>query len=192
MLPVNICGCWAVILCWENSYLLRLPKYVCLCLPLSHFPSTRCVRKVPGLSVLCELWVEWRSTVASMYDVIFNEHITAIPALWIHCTFFSQAHVNGYLNFTRQAMTTKQRINLKFLVRLGKTPSDALGMLQEVYGDGTMSRSRVFEWHKRFKEGCEDVKTTLGVEGLQRAGLRTIMSTWSRWCVVIIGWLFKW
>ena len=55
-------------------------------------------------------------------------------------------------------MTTGQRINLKFLVRLGKTPLDALGMLQEVYGDETMSRSRVFEWHKRFKEGREDVE----------------------------------
>ena len=55
-------------------------------------------------------------------------------------------------------MTTEQRINLKFLVRLGKTPSDALGMLQEVYGDETMSCSRVFEWHKRFKEGHKDVE----------------------------------
>ena len=71
---------------------------------------------------------------------------------------FSQAGINGYLNFTRQAMTTEQRINLKFLVRLGKTPSDALGMLQEVYGDEEMSRSRVFEWHKQFKEGREDVE----------------------------------
>ena len=55
-------------------------------------------------------------------------------------------------------MTTEQRINLKILVRLGKTPSDALGMLQEVYGDETMSCSHVFEWHKRFKEGLEDVE----------------------------------
>ena len=31
-------------------------------------------------------------------------------------------------------------------------------MLQEVYGDETMSRSHVFEWHKWFKEGREDVK----------------------------------
>ena len=31
-------------------------------------------------------------------------------------------------------------------------------MLQEVYGDETMSRSCVFEWHKRFKEGREDVE----------------------------------
>ena len=55
-------------------------------------------------------------------------------------------------------MTTEQRINLKLLVRLGKTPLDALGMLQEVYGGETMLRSHVFEWHKRFKEGREDVE----------------------------------
>ena len=30
-------------------------------------------------------------------------------------------------------------------------------MLQEVYGDEAMSRSRVFDWHRRFKEGREDL-----------------------------------
>ncbi|XP_061553236.1 protein GVQW3-like [Phycodurus eques] len=58
----------------------------------------------------------------------------------------------------RQAVSTEQRTNLKFLVRLGKSPSEALGLLQQVYGDETMSRSRVFEWCKRFKEGREDVE----------------------------------
>ena len=46
----------------------------------------------------------------------------------------------------------EQRINLKFLVRLAKTPTEALKLLQEVYGDDTMSRTRPFEWHRRFKE----------------------------------------
>ena len=55
-------------------------------------------------------------------------------------------------------MSAEQRTNMKFLVQLGKTPSEALGMLQKVYGDDTMSRSRVFEWCKRFKEGREDVE----------------------------------
>lgn len=55
-------------------------------------------------------------------------------------------------------MNTKQRINLKFLVQLGKTPSQALEILQQVYGANTMSRTRVFEWHKRFKEGREEVE----------------------------------
>ena len=30
-------------------------------------------------------------------------------------------------------------------------------MLQEVYGDDAMSRSHVFQWHRRFHEGREDV-----------------------------------
>lgn len=55
-------------------------------------------------------------------------------------------------------MNTEQRTNLKFLVRLGKTPSQALEMLKQVYGDNAMSRTRVFEWHKRFKEGHEEVE----------------------------------
>ena len=55
-------------------------------------------------------------------------------------------------------MSVEQRINLKFLVRLGKTPTEALKLLQEVYGDDTMSRTRLFEWHRRFKEGREEVE----------------------------------
>ena len=31
-------------------------------------------------------------------------------------------------------------------------------MLRDVYGDSSMSRTRVFEWHKRFAEGREDVE----------------------------------
>jgi len=43
-------------------------------------------------------------------------------------------------------MSVEQRINLKFFVRLGKTPTEVLKLLQEVYGDDTMSRTRIFEW----------------------------------------------
>jgi len=50
-------------------------------------------------------------------------------------------------------MTTEQQTNLKFLVRLGKTPTEALRLLQDVYGDDIMSRAGAFEWHRRFKEG---------------------------------------
>ena len=52
----------------------------------------------------------------------------------------------------------KQRINLKFLVKLGKGPTDCLKLLHEVYGEATMSRARLFEWHKRFTSGREDVE----------------------------------
>ena len=55
-------------------------------------------------------------------------------------------------------MSTEQRINQKLLVRLGNSPTETLKLLQEVYGDDTMSRTRLFEWHRRFKEGREEVE----------------------------------
>ena len=54
-------------------------------------------------------------------------------------------------------MTLEQRTNIKFLVKLGKTATETLSMLNDLYGDETMSRARVFEWHKRFASGRDDV-----------------------------------
>ena len=53
-------------------------------------------------------------------------------------------------------MTIEQRINTKFCVKLGKTATETLKMLRDVYGDSFMSKTRVFEWHKQFVEGRED------------------------------------
>ena len=55
-------------------------------------------------------------------------------------------------------MSLEQRINIKFLVKLGKTAAETLSMLKDVYGDQTMSRTRVYEWHKRFTSGRDDVE----------------------------------
>ena len=53
-------------------------------------------------------------------------------------------------------MRVEQRTNLKLWVWLDRTPSETLTLLQQVYKKDVMSRSGVFEWHKRFKEGRED------------------------------------
>ena len=55
-------------------------------------------------------------------------------------------------------MSVEQRINPKFLVRRGKTPTETLQLLLEVHGDDTMSRPCLFEWHRRFKKGKEEVE----------------------------------
>ena len=55
-------------------------------------------------------------------------------------------------------MSIEQRINIKFCVKLGKTATETMKMLRDVYGDSYMSRTRVFEWRKRFVEGREDVE----------------------------------
>jgi histone-lysine N-methyltransferase SETMAR len=52
----------------------------------------------------------------------------------------------------------KQRVNIKFCVKLGKTPTETCEMLQTVYGDEALSRSRVSEWFKRFNGRREDLQ----------------------------------
>ncbi|KAJ8949172.1 hypothetical protein NQ318_021663 [Aromia moschata] len=47
----------------------------------------------------------------------------------------------------------EQRVNLKFLIKLRKTFTEAYAMLKEVYGNECLSRTHVFEWFKQFKEG---------------------------------------
>ena len=59
---------------------------------------------------------------------------------------------------------TRQRTNLKFLVRLGKSPTEALSMLQQVYKEHTMFRTTVFLSHKRFKKDVRMLKMIPGAE----------------------------
>ena len=44
------------------------------------------------------------------------------------------------------------------MVLLGKTLSQTFEILQQVYGENSMSWTCVFEWQKRFEESCKEVK----------------------------------
>jgi len=51
----------------------------------------------------------------------------------------------------------EQRVNIKFLTKLGKSATETYNLLTEVYGDQCLSRTQFFEWFKKFKEGREYV-----------------------------------
>ena len=51
------------------------------------------------------------------------------------------------------AEVDKQRVCIKFCVRLGKTGSETFELLKQAFGDSCMSRSRTFEWFGRLKNG---------------------------------------
>jgi len=51
-----------------------------------------------------------------------------------------------------------QRICVKFCVANGITATKTLEMMQIAFGDNTLSRTQVFNWHKSFKEGRVDVE----------------------------------
>lgn len=52
----------------------------------------------------------------------------------------------------------EQRIVIKFHFKLGKTATETYNLLKEVYGSECLSRTRVFEWFKRFQDGRQDVE----------------------------------
>jgi hypothetical protein len=51
----------------------------------------------------------------------------------------------------------EEAVNVKCCVKLQKSPSERLDTFETVYGDSTMGKSNVFKWHKRSREGGEDV-----------------------------------
>jgi len=51
----------------------------------------------------------------------------------------------------------EQRMNIKFLVKLGKSGNKIREMLVQIYGDNTMKKTAVCKWVKRFTEGRESV-----------------------------------
>ncbi|KAJ8945575.1 hypothetical protein NQ318_010432, partial [Aromia moschata] len=55
----------------------------------------------------------------------------------------------------------EQRVNLKFLGKLGKTFTEAYARLKELYCNEYLSRTKVFEWFKWFKEGHETTEDDL-------------------------------
>jgi len=51
----------------------------------------------------------------------------------------------------------EQRMNIKFLVKLGKSGNEIREVLVQVHGDNAMKKTAVYVWAKRFSEGREGV-----------------------------------
>jgi hypothetical protein len=69
------------------------------------------------------------------------------------------------LCFVSSAMEDKikQRVCIKFCVKLGKSITQTLKMLYEAFGEHSLSRIAVFEWHSCFKAGqMSEVKNIQG------------------------------
>jgi hypothetical protein len=61
----------------------------------------------------------------------------------------------GKVSFFRRVETFKmeQREAIKFCVKLKKTATETFEMLKSAYGEVSLSKTSVFEWHKWFNEG---------------------------------------
>ena len=58
------------------------------------------------------------------------------------------------------SVSVEQRIMIKFLTAEGVQPSEISQRLEKQYGEACLSRIRVFEWCKIFREGRERMENT--------------------------------
>lgn len=56
------------------------------------------------------------------------------------------------------ATANEQRVCIKFCVKLDKSATETIQLLQQAYGDSSLKKSQVFNWHRRFREGRESVE----------------------------------
>jgi hypothetical protein len=47
----------------------------------------------------------------------------------------------------------EQRVCIKFCVKLGRSATENFQILREAFGEHSLNRKAVFEWHSRFKSG---------------------------------------
>jgi len=52
----------------------------------------------------------------------------------------------------------EQRLAIKFYFKAGKSATETLQMVNAAYGDQALSRSNVFQWCGRFRDGREDIE----------------------------------
>jgi len=51
----------------------------------------------------------------------------------------------------------EQRVCIKFCANLGKSDTETITMIQQAFGDQSLSRAQVFQWHAPFKTGRTSV-----------------------------------
>jgi hypothetical protein len=80
----------------------------------------------------------------------------------------------------------EQRINIKFCVKPGKSASETLALLIVAYGEYAMNKSSVSEWHRRFKEGRENVQDDAKKwANHKRKGQLQMRTEYEPWCAQI-------
>ena len=45
----------------------------------------------------------------------------------------------------------EQRVGIKFSCKVDFSATKSVELIQKAYGDATLSRTTIFEWHKRFR-----------------------------------------
>jgi hypothetical protein len=79
-----------------------------------------------------------------------NNVFSQLYVAHIFMAHFSKINFHSYYDPTMDGKI-EQRVCIKFCVKLGKSATETLEMLREAFGEHSLSRTTVFEWHSPFK-----------------------------------------
>ena len=102
-----------------------------------------------SISSLCHNFKNFLTHLFVLYVVEYKQMCQKV--------FYVVLHVVGCCETVR-GLKIEQRFNLKFLVKLNMTPTKCFKLLKEIYGEDVMLRTQIFECHKRFVKGREEVE----------------------------------
>ena len=113
---------------------------------------------------------DWCHHLYSCCGSVKHWQMVGLPCLVSQC---AKLHVAGWTwaVFTRVCLesctwsvaifTMDQRKEqwacIKFCANLGKSAMETLTMIQQAFGDQSLSRAQVFQWHAQFKTSCTSV-----------------------------------
>ena len=132
------------------------PKHV------EQFPDTRYVRKVMRLIFLGQ--AEWLGSRISGPDDWWGmsgkrsdpaQLPLSLYRVRIACEVDSCLSLVSWVKMQR---SVDQEYAMKFCIKLKKSVTETLAMIQKAYGKDALLKAQVFRWHKAFREGREDVK----------------------------------
>ena len=89
--------------------------------------------------------MQWGRFVSLFYLVCYRDQLEVNTALLACRNHAKMKKLNSVLIWN-------------FLWNYKTSPMECIKLLKDVYGDNLMSRSHVFEWHKRFSDGSEEVE----------------------------------
>jgi len=89
-----------------------------------------------------------------------SESVCQVAGSWVdvgsfHKRFFFLSRVT-YTIFIMDQIN-EQRVCIKVCASLGKSATETLTMIQQAFGDQSLSRAQVFQWHARFETGRTSV-----------------------------------
>ncbi|GFW12046.1 HTH_48 domain-containing protein [Trichonephila clavipes] len=79
--------------------------------------------------------------------------VSTKPIMPVGSTASLSEHVQLHSARKMSNVKTEQRINIKSLLKLKKSVTETFQTLTETYGDKSLSRAWVFEWHESFSGG---------------------------------------